>query len=64
MTYKIHNFHIVYGLFAAGTCGIGLFWARDSLTTVALSSLYTTIGSISSTALIGVVVNMFPTSLR
>lgn len=54
----------VYGLCAAGSCGIGLYWARNSMTTVGLSALYTTIGSISSTALIGVVVNLFPTSLR
>lgn len=55
---------LVYGLCAAGCCGIGLYWARNSMTTVALSAFYTTIGSISSTALIGVVVNLFPTSLR
>ncbi|XP_037029687.1 synaptic vesicle glycoprotein 2C [Bradysia coprophila] len=55
---------LIYGLCVSGCCGIGLFWARNSMTTVALSSLYTTIGSISSTALIGIVVNLFPTSLR
>ncbi|KAJ6639914.1 Synaptic vesicle glycoprotein 2A, partial [Pseudolycoriella hygida] len=55
---------LIYGLFGAGCCGTGLYWARNSITTVALSSLYTTIGSISSTALIGVIVNLFPTSYR
>lgn len=54
----------VYGLSIAGCCGLGLYWANSLLVTVILSSCYVSIGSICSTALIGVIVNMFPTSLR
>uniref|UniRef100_A0A182S6T5 Major facilitator superfamily (MFS) profile domain-containing protein n=1 Tax=Anopheles maculatus TaxID=74869 RepID=A0A182S6T5_9DIPT len=53
-----------YGLLLAGSCGTALYWARSSLVTLILSSCYITICSIASTALVGAVVAMFPTSMR
>uniref|UniRef100_A0A182VRC7 Major facilitator superfamily (MFS) profile domain-containing protein n=1 Tax=Anopheles minimus TaxID=112268 RepID=A0A182VRC7_9DIPT len=55
---------LTYGLLMAGSCGTALYWARSSLVTLILSSCYITICSIASTALIGAVVAMFPTSMR
>lgn len=55
---------IVYGLSVVGMCGIGLFWATNTLATVVLTSIYVSLGSICTTAFIGVIVNIFPTSLR
>lgn len=55
---------LVYGLLLAGTSGTALYWARSSLVTLVLSSCYITICSIASTALVGAVVAMFPTSMR
>ncbi|XP_058813071.1 synaptic vesicle glycoprotein 2B-like isoform X2 [Topomyia yanbarensis] len=55
---------LVYGLLASGTCGLSLYWAKSSLSILALSSAYITIASIGSTALVGSVVAMFPTSMR
>lgn len=62
----IHIFmpFLVFGLLISGSCGLGLYWATSSLNTVILASCYVSIGGICSTALIGVIVNMFPTSLR
>nr|XP_040223800.2 uncharacterized protein LOC120950102 [Anopheles coluzzii] len=55
---------LTYGLLLAGSCGTALYWARSSLVTLILSSCYITICSIASTALVGAVVAMFPTSMR
>uniref|UniRef100_A0AAG5CTN4 Major facilitator superfamily (MFS) profile domain-containing protein n=1 Tax=Anopheles atroparvus TaxID=41427 RepID=A0AAG5CTN4_ANOAO len=55
---------LVYGLLLGGLCGTALYWARSSLVTLVLSSCYITICSIASTALVGAVVAMFPTSMR
>ncbi|XP_053680500.1 putative metabolite transport protein YwtG [Anopheles nili] len=55
---------LAYGLLLAGSCGTALYWARSSLVTLILSSCYITICSIASTALVGAVVAMFPTSMR
>ncbi|XP_058059675.1 uncharacterized protein LOC131210441 [Anopheles bellator] len=55
---------LVYGLLLAGFCGTALYWARSSLVTLLLSAGYITICSIASTALVGSVVAMFPTSMR
>lgn len=55
---------IVGGLATVGGCGIGLYWAAGTTVTVVLSSVYVSLGSICSTAFIGVIVNIFPTSLR
>ncbi|XP_055617260.1 synaptic vesicle glycoprotein 2C-like [Toxorhynchites rutilus septentrionalis] len=55
---------LVYGLLTSGVCGVSLYWAKSSAIVLALSSTYITITSISSTALVGSVVAMFPTSMR
>lgn len=57
-------FRAVCGLWIVGCCGIGMFWATNTLVTVVLSSIYVSLGSICTTAFLGVVVNLFPTSLR
>ncbi|EDW82762.1 uncharacterized protein Dwil_GK10168 [Drosophila willistoni] len=51
-------------LFCAGCCSIGLYWSNSAATTVALASLFVTMGSISGTSVISASVNLFPTSLR
>ncbi|XP_055584683.1 synaptic vesicle glycoprotein 2C-like [Uranotaenia lowii] len=55
---------LVYGLSMAGLCGLALYWTKTSASILALSSAYITLASIASTALIGSVVAMFPTSMR
>ncbi|XP_055551438.1 synaptic vesicle glycoprotein 2B-like [Wyeomyia smithii] len=55
---------LVYGLLVSGVCGLSMYWAKTSLTILALSTTYITISSIASTALVGSVVAMFPTSMR
>ncbi|XP_021713275.1 synaptic vesicle glycoprotein 2A [Aedes aegypti] len=55
---------LVYGLLTSGTTGLLLYWSRSSLAILALSSIYITTASIGSTALVGSVVAMFPTSMR
>lgn len=55
---------IVGGLALVGVCGIGMYWATSTAVTVVLSSIYVSLGSICTTAFIGVIVNIFPTSLR
>uniref|UniRef100_A0A182N761 Major facilitator superfamily (MFS) profile domain-containing protein n=1 Tax=Anopheles dirus TaxID=7168 RepID=A0A182N761_9DIPT len=55
---------LTYGLLLAGCSGTALYWARSSLVTLVLSSCYITVCSIASTALVGAVVAMFPTSMR
>ncbi|CAD7093693.1 unnamed protein product [Hermetia illucens] len=48
----------------AGTMGISLYWATNSLTTMIMSAIYVAVGSIGSTAIVGVVATLFPTTLR
>lgn len=55
---------IVLGLMIAGSCGISLYWAQDSATTLILAALYISLASLSSTTLVGSIVSMFPTSTR
>lgn len=55
---------LVYGLLTSGCCGLLLYWSKSSVTILALSAIYITIASISSTGLVGSVVAMFPTSMR
>lgn len=52
------------GLFVAGCCSIGMYWSSSSISTVAIASLFVTMGSISATSVISASVNLFPTSLR
>ncbi|XP_030567036.1 synaptic vesicle glycoprotein 2C [Drosophila novamexicana] len=51
-------------LFAAGSCALGMYWSSSSVTTVALASVFVSMGSISGTSLISASLSMFPTSLR
>ncbi|KAH8416781.1 hypothetical protein KR222_004083, partial [Zaprionus bogoriensis] len=52
------------GLFTAGSCAIGMYWSSSSTMTVALASLFVTMGSISATSVISASLNLFPTALR
>ncbi|KAH8244978.1 hypothetical protein KR032_003469, partial [Drosophila birchii] len=52
------------GLFVAGCCSIGMYWSSSAISTVAIASLFVTMGSISATSVISASVNLFPTSLR
>lgn len=55
---------LVYGLLASGATGLLLYWSKSSLAILTLSSIYITSASLGSTALVGSVVAMFPTSMR
>lgn len=52
------------GLLTAGTCAIGMYWSSSPATTVALASIFNTMGSISATSVLSASLNMFPTALR
>ncbi|KAH8273498.1 hypothetical protein KR018_008219, partial [Drosophila ironensis] len=52
------------GLFCAGCLSIGMYWSNSATVTVAIASLFVTMGSISATSVISASVNLFPTSLR
>ncbi|KAH8325428.1 hypothetical protein KR067_011423 [Drosophila pandora] len=52
------------GLFCAGCLSIGMYWSNSAIVTVAIASLFVTMGSISATSVISASVNLFPTSLR
>ncbi|KAH8420479.1 hypothetical protein KR009_010804, partial [Drosophila setifemur] len=52
------------GLFGAGCCSIGMYWSSSAASTVAIASLFVTLGSISATSVISASVSLFPTSLR
>ncbi|XP_017114469.1 synaptic vesicle glycoprotein 2B [Drosophila elegans] len=52
------------GLFIAGCCSIMMYWSNSAISTVAIASLFVTMGSISATSVISASVNLFPTSLR
>eukprot|EP00099_Drosophila_melanogaster_P010456 NP_001284764.1 uncharacterized protein Dmel_CG3690, isoform B [Drosophila melanogaster] len=52
------------GLLIAAGCSIGMYWSSSAASTVALASLFVTMGSISATSVISASVSLFPTSLR
>ncbi|KAH8289692.1 hypothetical protein KR054_009506 [Drosophila jambulina] len=52
------------GLFVAGCCSIAMYWSSSATSTVAIASLFVTMGSIAATSVISASVNLFPTSLR
>ncbi|XP_026473628.1 synaptic vesicle glycoprotein 2B-like, partial [Ctenocephalides felis] len=54
----------MFGFFLAGSCGMALYYAWTPIIAVALSAVYCAISGISTTALIGIVVVLFPTDLR
>ncbi|GLV32006.1 uncharacterized protein CBL_07765 [Carabus blaptoides fortunei] len=48
----------------SGICGIANYWSQNSLTMLAFSSAFITLVGICNQVLIGVIVELFPTSLR
>ncbi|XP_063912388.1 synaptic vesicle glycoprotein 2B-like isoform X2 [Zophobas morio] len=48
----------------AGLCAMSMYFAENSLTTIILSSLFVSLGSISINVILAVVVDLFPTTLR
>lgn len=61
--------HVIYFVlvscfFISGVCGIAVFWSVNAELTLALLSMYLAFVSISGTAALGVVVTIFPTTLR
>ncbi|XP_055847645.1 synaptic vesicle glycoprotein 2A-like [Episyrphus balteatus] len=55
---------LIIALTTSGVCGFSMYWTTSSLSTLIVSSIYVTVGSIGSTSLLGIIVNLFPTSLR
>ncbi|XP_004529191.1 putative transporter SVOPL isoform X2 [Ceratitis capitata] len=55
---------LTYGLLISGVLGISLYWSVNGLTTLIISSAFLAIASVSTSSLLGVVINVFPTSLR
>ncbi|XP_066993974.1 synaptic vesicle glycoprotein 2C isoform X2 [Anabrus simplex] len=55
---------MILAYFIAGICGISLYWSRSPDFVLALIALYLGFCGISSTAILGVVVDIFPTTLR
>ncbi|XP_058984032.1 synaptic vesicle glycoprotein 2B [Musca domestica] len=55
---------LTYGLLISGILGFSLFWSNSGLTTLIISALFITVCSISTSSLLGMVVAIFPTTLR
>uniref|UniRef100_A0A1A9ZAD2 Major facilitator superfamily (MFS) profile domain-containing protein n=1 Tax=Glossina pallidipes TaxID=7398 RepID=A0A1A9ZAD2_GLOPL len=53
-----------YSLLVAALFGIGLYWSTDSLATLIISALFVNISSIATTSLNGLILTLFPTTLR
>ncbi|KAL9895224.1 uncharacterized protein ACN2A1_006007 isoform 1-T1 [Glossina fuscipes fuscipes] len=53
-----------YSLFVAALFGIGLYWSTDSLATLIISALFVNISSIATASLNGLILTLFPTTLR
>lgn len=53
---------IIY--FLGGTVCMSMYWATSSDMMLGITSVYVTLISVSSTAVVSVVVDLFPTSLR
>uniref|UniRef100_A0A1B0G4S8 Major facilitator superfamily (MFS) profile domain-containing protein n=1 Tax=Glossina morsitans morsitans TaxID=37546 RepID=A0A1B0G4S8_GLOMM len=53
-----------YSLVVAALFGIGLYWSTDSLATLIISALFVNISSIATTSLNGLILTLFPTTLR
>ncbi|XP_059218518.1 synaptic vesicle glycoprotein 2C isoform X1 [Stomoxys calcitrans] len=59
-----NNRLLTYGLLLSGCLGFGLYWATSGLETLIISSLFITVCSISTSSLLGMVVGLFPTTMR
>lgn len=57
------NIIMIFGS-VGGLSGISLYFAKNSETTIALSSIFTAMGAINSNVILTVVVDLFPTTLR
>ncbi|XP_067002369.1 synaptic vesicle glycoprotein 2B [Anabrus simplex] len=55
---------MVIGFIISGACGIAIFWSRDDVTTLSLSSVYVSLLNVCHTICIAVVVELFPTGVR
>ncbi|XP_053964320.1 synaptic vesicle glycoprotein 2B-like isoform X2 [Anastrepha ludens] len=55
---------LTFGLLISGCLGIGLYWSVSGLSTLIMSSAFVTICSVSTSSLMGIVIALFPTSLR
>ncbi|XP_075165486.1 synaptic vesicle glycoprotein 2B-like [Haematobia irritans] len=55
---------LISGLFISGCLGFSLYWSSSGLITLIISSLFITLCGISTSSLLGMVVGLFPTTLR
>ncbi|XP_017471115.1 PREDICTED: synaptic vesicle glycoprotein 2C [Rhagoletis zephyria] len=55
---------LTFGLLISGFFGIGLYWSVSGLTTLIISSAFLTVTSVSTSSLLGILINLFPTALR
>ncbi|XP_058982468.1 synaptic vesicle glycoprotein 2B-like [Musca domestica] len=55
---------LTYGLLISGGLGLSLYWSSSGLTTLIISSMFITLCGISTSSLMGMVVGLFPTTLR
>lgn len=64
LTKKIIISFTVFSMLLSGLCGLLYFWVTSSLVTLILASIYVSFEMLCSTAIVSVVVAIFPTSLR
>uniref|UniRef100_A0A0K8W5E5 Major facilitator superfamily (MFS) profile domain-containing protein n=1 Tax=Bactrocera latifrons TaxID=174628 RepID=A0A0K8W5E5_BACLA len=55
---------LIYGLLISGSLGISLYWSVNGLSTLIISSVFLSVAAVSTSSLLGVVLALFPTSLR
>ncbi|XP_073819753.1 synaptic vesicle glycoprotein 2B-like [Musca autumnalis] len=55
---------LTFGLLISGGLGLSLYWSSNGLTTLIISSLFITLCGISTSSLLGMVVGLFPTTMR
>ncbi|XP_014096944.2 synaptic vesicle glycoprotein 2B [Bactrocera oleae] len=55
---------LIYGLLISGCLGISLYWSVNGLSTLIISSVFLSVAAVSTSSLLGVVLALFPTSLR
>ncbi|CAG2062292.1 unnamed protein product, partial [Timema podura] len=54
----------IIGFMISGLCGISIYWSRNTNVTIAVIATFLAASSVCGKALISVVVDLFPTSLR
>nr|CAD7578183.1 unnamed protein product [Timema californicum] len=55
---------LIIGFMISGLCGISIYWSRNTNVTIAVIATFLAASSVCGKALISVVVDLFPTSLR